>query len=344
MKKNNNNEIIIYTTEYQKVKIEVLYKDNNLWLTQKKMAELYGIDRSVITKHLKNIFNSGELNKDSVCAFFTHTAEDGKNYKTSFYSLEAIIAVGYRVNSLKGTQFRQWATNILHNYIYKGFSIDSDRFKNGSKFDKKFFDELLEEIRDIRASERMFYQKITDIYATSIDYQKESEITKKFFATVQNKLLFAITKQTSAEIIKNRIDSSKENMGLTTWKKAPNGKIMFSDTIISKNYLSKEELNNLNRIVSMYIDYAETQAEKHILMKMTDWVEKLDSFLKFNEYDILNNTGKVSHKIAEDLAKTEYEKFKVIQDKNYKSDFDKELKELENKVKKINKNVNNQNE
>ena len=345
----NKNEIIIYTTEDQKVKIEVLYKDNNLWLTQKKMAELYGVNISAISKHLKNIFNSGELKEEVVISKMETTTQHGaikgktQTKETSFYSLEAIIAVGYRVNSSKGTQFRQWATNILHNYIYKGFSIDSDRFKNGSKFDKKFFDELLEEIREIRASERMFYQKITDIYATSIDYQKDNEITKNFFATVQNKLLFAITKQTSAEIIKNRVDSSKKNMGLNTWKKAPNGKIMFSDTIISKNYLSKEELNKLNRIVSMYIDYAESQAEKHILMKMTDWIEKLDSFLKFNEYDILNNIGKVSHKIAEDLAKEEYEKFKVIQDKNYKSDFDKELEELE-EITKINKNGNNKNE
>ena len=244
------------------------------------------------------------------------------------------MAVGYRVNSPRGTQFRQWATNLLHQYIYKGFVIDDDRFKYGSKFSTRFFDELLEEIRDIRASERMAYQKITDIYATSIDYSKDVEMTKTFFATVQNKLHFAITGHTAAEIIKERADSTQPNMGLTTWKRAPKGKIMLSDTGVAKNYLNKEEISHLNRIVSMYIDYAELQAIRHIPMKMADWVEKLNAFLKFSEYDILNNAGKVSHEVAVALAAQEYEKFRVIQDANYISDFDRELEKLEKQLEK----------
>ena len=334
MEKISDNQLIMFQAPDGGVSIEVLYENDNVWLSQKKMAELYDIDRSVITKHLKNIFSEGELDEISVCANFAHTAEDGKTYNTNFYSLEAILAVGYRVNSPRGTQFRQWATEILHNYVYKGFAIDSDRFKYGSKFSTRFFDELLEEIRDIRASERMAYQKITDIYATSIDYSKDVEITKTFFATVQNKLHFAITGHTAAEIITSRADSAKPHMGLTTWKRAPKGKIMFSDTVVAKNYLSKEEISHLNRIVSMYIDYAELQAVRHIPMKMADWVDKLNAFLKFSEYDILNNAGKVSHVVAEALATKEYEKFRKIQDANYVSDFDREIEQLEKKLEK----------
>lgn len=334
MNKISDNQLIMFQAPDGGISIEVLYENDNVWLTQKKMAELYDIDRSVITKHLKNIFIEGELSEDSVCAKFAHTAEDGKVYNTNFYSLEAILAVGYRVNSPRGTQFRQWATEILHNYVYKGFAIDSDRFKYGSKFSTRFFDELLEEIRDIRASERMAYQKITDIYATSIDYSKDVEITKTFFATVQNKLHFAITGHTAAEIIKERADSTQPNMGLTTWKRAPKGKIMLSDTGVAKNYLSKEEISHLNRIVSMYIDYAELQAVRHIPMKMADWADKLNAFLKFSEYDILNNAGKVSHAVAEALATKEYEKFRKIQDANYVSDFDREIEQLEKKLEK----------
>ena len=334
MNKVSDNQLIMFQAPDGGVSIEVLYENDNVWLSQKRMAELYDIDRSVITKHLKNIFSEGELDEISVCANFAHTAEDGKTYNTNFYSLEAILAVGYRVNSPRGTQFRQWATEILHNYVYKGFAIDSDRFKYGSKFSTRFFDELLEEIRDIRASERMAYQKITDIYATSIDYSKDVEITKTFFATVQNKLHFAITGHTAAEIITSRADSAKPHMGLTTWKRAPKGKIMFSDTVVAKNYLSKEEISHLNRIVSMYIDYAELQAVRNIPMKMADWVDKLNAFLKFSEYDILNNAGKVSHVVAEALATKEYEKFRKIQDANYVSDFDREIEQLEKKLEK----------
>lgn len=332
MNKISDNQLIMFQAPDGGVSIEVLYENDNVWLSQKRMAELYDIDRSVITKHLKNIFSEGELDENSVCANFAHTAEDGKTYNTNFYSLEAILAVGYRVNSPRGTQFRQWATEILHNYVYKGFAIDSDRFKYGSKFSTRFFDELLEEIRDIRASERMAYQKITDIYATSIDYSKDVEITKTFFATVQNKLHFAITGYTAAEIITSRADSAKPHMGLTTWKRAPKGKIMLSDTVVAKNYLSKEEISHLNRIVSMYIDYAELQAVRHIPMKMADWADKLNAFLKFSEYDILNNAGKVSHAVAEALATKEYEKFRKIQDANYVSDFDREIEQLEKKL------------
>lgn len=334
MEKITDNQLVMFQAPDGSISVEVLYENDNVWLSQKKMAELYDIDRSVVTKHLKNIFSEGELNEATVCANFAHTAEDGKTYNTNFYSLEAILAVGYRVNSPRGTQFRQWATTILQKYVYKGFAVDSNRFKYGSKFSTRFFDELLEEIRDIRASERMAYQKITDIYATSIDYSKDVEITRTFFATVQNKLHFAITGHTAAEIIAERANSSKPHMGLTTWKRAPKGKIMLSDTVVAKNYLSKEEISHLNRIVSMYIDYAELQAIRHIPMKMSDWVDKLNAFLKFSEYDILNNAGKVSHSVAEALATREYEEFRKIQDANYVSDFDREIEQLEKKLEK----------
>jgi hypothetical protein len=277
--------------------------------------------------------STAELIKNSVCQDFRHTAEDGKEYQTKFYSLEAIIAVGYRVNSERGTQFRQWATTILQQYIHKGFALDSDRFKYGSRFSARFFDDLLEEIRDIRSSERMAYQKITDIYATSIDYSPKAEDTKQFFATVQNKLHFAITGQTAAEIIAKRADHKKPNMGLTSWRKGPVGKILPSDVEIAKNYLNKPELDHLNRIVSMYLDYAELQAIRNKPMFMKDWIDKLNAFLKFSEYEILTNAGTISHEVAAALVNKEYEAFKKIQDKNYISDFDKEIKRITNKKK-----------
>jgi len=332
MKKNRkipDNQITVYETSNGKINIEVLYANENIWLSQKQMAELFDVDRSVITKHLKNIFSSTELDDNSVCANFAHTAEDGKTYNTNHYSLEAIIAVGYRVNSDRGTQFRQWAITILKEYIHKGFALDSDRFKYGSRFSARFFDDLLEEIRDIRSSERMIYQKITDIYATSIDYTPKADITKNFFATVQNKLHFAITGQTAAEIISERADSKKQNMGLTSWRKSPAGKVMPSDVYVAKNYLNKEELSHLNRIVTMYLDFAELQAVRNKPMYMKDWVERLNAFLKFSEYEILNDAGKISHEIALELAKKEYEEFRKVQDKNYLSDFDKQWKLIE---------------
>jgi len=330
-KKLPDNQITVYQTPDGKINIEVLYANENIWLSQKRIAELFDVDRSVVTKHLKNIFSENELQEDSVCANFAHTAEDGKEYQTKFYSLEAIIAVGYRVNSERGTQFRQWAISILQQYIHKGFAIDSDRFKYGSRFSTRYFDDLLEEIRDIRSSERMAYQKITDIYATSIDYSPKAEDTKQFFATVQNKLHFAITRQTAAEIIATRARSDKPNMGLTSWRKAPGGKIMPSDVAIAKNYLDKPELDHLNRIVSMYLDYAELQAVRNKPMYMKDWIEKLNAFLKFSEYEILTNAGQISHEVAMALANKEYERFKKIQDKNYISDFDKEIKRITGK-------------
>jgi hypothetical protein len=327
-KKLPDNQITVYQTPDGKINIEVLYANENIWLPQKRMAELFDVDRSVVTKHLRNIISSNELLEDSVCAHFAHTAEDGKEYQTKFYSLEAIIAVGYRVNSERGTQFRQWATTILQQYIHKGFALDSDRFKFGSRFSARFFDDLLEEIRDIRSSERMTYQKITDIYATSIDYSSKAEDTKQFFATVQNKLHFAITGQTAAEIITKRADHKKPNMGLTSWRKGPGGKILPSDVEIAKNYLNKPELDHLNRIVSMYLDYAELQAIRNKPMFMKDWIDKLNAFLKFSEYEILNNAGTISHDVAVALVNKEYAVFKKTQDKNYSSDFDKEIRRI----------------
>ena len=251
-----------------------------------------------------------------------------------FYSLEAIIAIGYRVNSERGTQFRQWATGILKNYIHKGYALDVNRMKYGSRFSARYFDELYEEIKDIRTSERMIYQKITDIYATAIDYSPKAYESKQFFATVQNKLHFAITGQTAAEILKNRASSKKEKMGLTSWRRSPQGKIMPSDTIIAKNYLDKKELAHLNRIGNMYLDYAEMQAARGKAMSMKDWVKKLNAFLKFSEYEILTNAGKISHEIAQTLASKEYEIFRKKQDKNYVSDFDRDIVAKVNKLKK----------
>ena len=330
-KKIPDNQIAVYQTPEGTINIEVLYANENIWLPQKRISELFEVDRSVVTKHLRNIFASSELESDSVCAFFAHTAKDGKEYQTKFYSLEAIIAVGYRVNSRRGTQFRQWAITILQEYIHKGFAIDSGRFKNGSRFSTRFFDDLLEEIRDIRSSERMIYQKITDIYATSIDYSAKVEDTKMFFAAVQNKLHFAITGKTAAEIVAKRADSTKPSMGLTSWRKGPKGKVMPSDVSTAKNYLNKSELDHLNRIVTMYLDFAELQAVRNIPMYMKDWSEKLNAFLKFSEYEILTNTGSISQEVASSLAQKEYEVFRKGQDKNYISDFDKEIKRITGK-------------
>ncbi|WP_153726529.1 virulence RhuM family protein [Heliorestis convoluta] len=314
------------------MKVEVLFRDETLWLSQKRMAEIFGVDRSVITKHLSNIFAEGELDKNSVCAKFAHTAEDGKTYKTQFYHLDAIIAVGYRVNSYQATRFRIWATEILREYITKGFALDDRRLKQGQHWGKDYFEELLERIREIRASERRFYQKITDIYAQcSIDYDPNASITKDFYATVQNKLHWAITGHTAAEIINSRADSSQPNMGLTTWKNAPEGKILKSDVGVAKNYLREDELKQLNRIVTMYLDYAELQAERQVPMNMVDWIKRLDAFLQFNDYEILNNAGKVSAKVAKELAEAEYEKFRIVQDRKFESDFDREVKRINKK-------------
>ena len=320
-------EVVLYQTDDGNVNISVIYYEESFWLTQKAMGELFEVDRTVITKHLSNIFSDGELIKNSVCAIFAHTANDGKKYNTQYYNLDAIIAVGYRINSIKATKFRQWATATLKEYIIKGFVLNDDMLKNGPKFGKDYFDELLEKIKEIRASERRFYQKITDIYAQcSYDYDSKSETTRTFFQTVQNKLLFAITGHTAPEIIHDRADSTRDHMGMQTWKNAPNGKILKSDVTISKNYLSKEEISGLNDIVNMYLDYAENQAKRNKLMSMNDWITKLDSFLQFNEYDLMENLGIVSREVANSLAIREYEKYRVIQDNNYVSDFDKATK------------------
>ncbi len=325
---NSFTEFMLYTTPNGKVKVEIFLRDENIWLTQAKIALLFGIERSVVTKHLKNIFQTHELQEDSVCAKIAHTADDGKTYLTQFYNLDAIISVGYRVNSAKATHFRIWATERLKEYIIKGFTMDDERLKNPENvFGHDYFEEQLARIRDIRSSERRFYQKITDIYSQcSADYDATSETTQKFFATVQNKLHWAITGQTAAEIIVSRADSTKEHMGLTTWKNAPGGKVRKTDVAIAKNYLNEEELKGLNRIVSMYLDYAELQATNRTLMNMRDWILRLDAFLQFNEQDILTNPGKVTAEIARTFAENEFEKYRVIQDRSYESDFDKEIK------------------
>ncbi len=331
-----NSEIIFYTAPQGDVKVEVLVREETVWLTQKMMAELFKTTPQNITLHLKNIYAEGELEEAATCKDFLQVRTEGgrKVRRTQkFYNLDAIISVGYRVKSKVATQFRIWATRVLREFIIKGFALDDERLKQGGTlFGKDYFDELLERIREIRASERRFYQKITDIYAQcSIDYNPQAEITKQFYQTVQNKLHWAITGQTAAEIIAQRADAKKKHMGLTTWKNAPKGKILKSDVTIAKNYLNEKELKNLNRIVSMFLDYAELQAERHIPMKMKDWVARLDAFLQFNQYDILNNPGKVSAAIAKKIAESEYEKFRVIQDKEYISDFDEEIKKLRNK-------------
>jgi hypothetical protein len=331
MKKIPDNQITVYQAPEGGINIEVLYANENIWLSQKRMAELFGCSADNISLHLKNIYKEKELDESSTTELFSVVQIEGKREvarNVTCYSLEAIIAVGYRVNSIRGTQFRQWAITILQKYIHKGFAIDSDRFKYGSRFSIRFFDDLLEEIRDIRASERMAYQKITDIYATSIDYSAKAEDTKIFFATVQNKLHFAITGQTAAEIVAKRADSTKPNMGLTSWRKGPKGKVMPGDVSTAKNYLNKPELDHLNRIVTMYLDFAELQAVRNIPMYMKDWIEKLNAFLKFSEYEILTNAGSISHEVALVLAHKEYEIFNKDQDKKYISDFDREVKIL----------------
>jgi hypothetical protein len=335
------NEILLYTTPDGKVKVEIYLQNETIWLTQKKIADLFGVQRPAITKHLKNIFETGELTQEEVSSILEHTTQHGalkgktQQTKTKFYNLDAIISVGYRVNSTQATAFRIWATERLKEYIIKGFTMDDERLKNPNNiFGKDYFEEQLARIRDIRSSERRFYQKITDIYAScSADYSKDNAITKAFFATVQNKLHWAITGQTAAEIISSRVNSAKENMGLTTWKNAPEGKIRKTDASIAKNYLNEKELNGLNRIVTMYLDFAEVQASRAVAMYMIDWVKKLDAFLQFNEVAILKDAGMVTHEVALALAEEEFEKYSIIQDKLLESDFDKALKKISPPVK-----------
>jgi len=321
-------EIIFYQADDGNVKIEVFYHNETFWMTQKKISELFGVQRPAITKHLKNIFESGELDEISVCSIMEHTADDGKQYKTMFYNLDAIIAVGYRVNSNKATKFRIWATKVLKEFITKGFVLDDERLKQGKHFGKDYFDELLERIREIRASERRFYQKITDIYALSVDYDSSDSLTKDFFATVQNKFHWAITGKTAAEIIYTSADATKLFMGLTNWKHSPNGKILKSDVSIAKNYLNEQYIKELNRIVSAYLDLAESRAERQIPTNMQEWINFLNQFLELSSFPVLNEKGKISNLEAKLKAEQEYDKYRKIQDKNYESDFDKEIKRL----------------
>ena len=331
---NSFTEFLMYSTPNGGVKVEIFLKDENIWLTQDKMGQLFGVQRPAITKHLKNIFESGELEENVVSSILEHTtihgALEGKTQekKVKYYNLDAIISVGYRVNSAQATQFRIWATQVLKEYIIKGFAMNDERLKNpNTLFGKDYFEEQLARIRDIRSSERRFYQKITDIYAKcSADYDSNSPKTRQFFANVQNKLHWAITQKTAAEIIVNRADSAKQNMGLTSWKNAPAGDIRKTDVSIAKNYLDEEELDGLNRIVTMYLDYAEMQANKQKIMNMKDWASRLDAFLQFNEQEILKDTGKVTAEIAQQFAESEFEKYRIIQDRLFESDFDKEIK------------------
>ena len=331
---NSFTEFLFYTTPNGRVRVEIFLRNENVWLTQAKIAELFGVGRPAINKHLKNIFESGELDEKVVTSILEHTTQHGaikgktQTQDVKYYNLDAIISVGYRVNSAQATHFRIWATERLKEYIIKGFTMDDERLKDPNNiFGKDYFEEQLARIRDIRSSERRLYQKITDIYAQcSADYDPNTDITKRFFATVQNKLHFAITGKTAAEIISERVNSGKPNMGLTTWKYAPKGKIRETDVVIAKNYLNKKELDQLNRIVTMYLDYAEMQAMRGVAMYMKDWVKKLNAFLKFNEREILFNAGKISHEVAEALALGEYEKYTMSEDKKYISDFDRVVK------------------
>lgn len=327
-----NHEILLYTTPDGAVRVEVVFEDETFWLTQKKLAELFGVGIPTVNRHLKEIYKSHELNEIATIRRIRIVQPEGDRQvarEVNFYNLDAIIAVGYRVNSRQATQFRIWATQVLREFLVKGFVLDDERLKQGKRFGKDYFDELLERIRSIRASERRFYLKIADIYEQcSIDYNRDAEITQTFFKTVQNKLHWAITGKTAAEIVSQRADSSLPYMGLKTWKNAPHGRIMKSDVTVAKNYLEEDEIKSLERIVVMYLDYAENQASRQILMRMADWVEKLDAFLKFNEYDVLTSAGKVSHEVARQLAEQHYEAFNVVQDRSFESDFESASKEL----------------
>jgi len=326
--RNSTADFLIFTRQNGEDGIAVRVEDENVWLVTEAIATLFQKARPTIVEHLKNIFSSGELDENSVCRNFRHTADDGKNYQVKHYSLEAIIAVGYRADSQRAIQFRQWATSVLSEFSKKGYVLDKNRLINDQVFSKQYFDELIAEIQEIRASERKFYQKITDIYATAVDYDSNSPTTKGFFANVQNKLHFAIHQNTAAELIMKRADAQKQNMGLTSWKNAPHGKIIKTDVSIAKNYLSNLELSELNEIVTMYLDYANRQARKFIPMTMEDWKNKLDAFLNFNDEEIGDGIGKVTHEVAKAFAESEFEKYRVIQDKTYQSDFDKLVETL----------------
>lgn len=328
-------ELILYRTANDAVRVEVLYESQSFWLDQRRIAALFGVDVRTISEHLRNVYTSGELSEEATLRKIRIVRTEGIREvarEVSYYNLDAIISVGYRVNSSQATQFRIWATQTLREFIVKGFVLDDERLKLNKRFGKDYFDELLERIREIRASERRFYLKITDIYEQcSIDYDKQAETTQTFFKTVQNKLHWAVTGKTAAELIADRADAEKPAMGLTTWKNAPKGKILKSDVSVAKNYLIEREIKELERIVSMYLDYAENQAARQIPMKMADWVGKLDAFLQFNEYAVLENAGKIAAEVARRLAEEQYDKFRVRQDRDFESDFEAEVKRIESK-------------
>lgn len=331
--RNSTAEFLIFTKQSKEKTIEVIVDEESVWLSQKLIAELFGTTKQNVSLHLKNIYDNNELTKkQTVKDFLTIQNEGTKKVKrnTKYYNLDAIISVGFKINSKRAVEFRLWAINILKQYSVKGYVLDKERLKNGAFLNENYFDELLQEIREIRISERNFYQKITDIYSTSLDYNSESSLTQEFFKTVQNKMHFATHGNTAAEVIVERANHEKEHMGLTNWKNSPKGKIMASDVVIAKNYLTKNELKSLERIVTMYLDYAEDQAERHIPMTMEDWKNRLDVFLQFNGREVLDNPGKVSHKIAESFALSEFEKYRIVQDKLFESDFDKFLLDMKN--------------
>lgn len=324
--RNSTAEFLIFTNQMKEDGIEVRVQNDTIWLSQKLMAALFDCSTDNISLHLKNIFKEEELEESSVTEEFSVTASDGKNYKTKHYNLDAIIAVGYRVNSKRATAFRQWATSVLRDYAIRGYVIDRKRMENGTFLSEDYFEHLLAEIREIRLSERRFYQKITDIYATAMDYSKDSPLTKQFFAKVQNKLHFAIHGHTAAELIVERANAEKEYMGLITWENSPDGKIVKTDVSVAKNYLTETELESLGRIVNAYLDLAEDRAKRHIPMTMEDWAKRLDKFLEADERDILQDSGKVTALFAKEFAESEFEKYRVVQDRLFESDFDQELK------------------
>ena len=329
--RNSTVDFLVFTRDAHEDGIEVRVQDQDVWLTQKAIAQLFEVDRSVVTKHLKNVYESGELSETATCANFAQVADNGKTYRYKFYALSAIIAVGYRVNSGRATEFRQWATKVLSTFTRQGYVLDKDRLINGQIFDEDYFDHLISEIQEIRASERRFYQKITDIYATAVDYSLDSQTTRNFFATVQNKMHYAVHGNTAAEVIMARADHTKEHMGLTSWRNAPDGKIVKADVSVAKNYLSVDEMQELNEIVTMYLDYATRQARRHIPMTMADWASKLDAFLQFNDAEVLLDKGKVTAAIAKAFAESEFEQYRVLQDRLYQSDFDRLMARAEGK-------------
>ena len=326
--RNSTAEFLIFQIEGKEQGIEVYYKDENIWATQKAMATLFDVNVPAISKHLKNIFESGELKDDAVVSRMEITASDGKRYQTQFYSLDAIIAVGYRVNSIRATQFRQWATSVLREYAIRGYVLDRKRMENGTFLDEDYFEHLLAEVREIRLSERRFYQKLTDIYATAIDYNRDAPTTKMFFKMMQNKMHYAVHGHTAAELIVERADAGQEHMGLTTWENAPDGKIVKTDVSIAKNYLKEMELADMGQLVNGVLELAERMAKRHIPMTMEDWAKQIDTILTAGGNEVLQSPGKVTAEEAKEHAETEFEKYRIIQDRLFQSDFDRFLGEL----------------